>query len=166
MLVAITEAAGAIRGASSVWFIDNVAALMTLVKGSSGSRSLNQIAKITHLACFAVRSVPYFEYVESKANWAGGLSRVGAQGNWASHNAFSVSEAVESSRVCAHGFAVASMPYFDYVELTASWADEISRVGAQGNWASLNTFSMSECGVAVKLLTLPSLAIVRIFESL
>ena len=114
VLVAITETAGVVRGASSVWFIDNVAALMALVKGSSGSHSLDQMAKIIHLACFAIHSVPYFEYVESKANWA----------------------------------------------------DEISRVGAQGNWASHNAFSVSECGVAVELLTLPSLAIVRVFEYL
>ena len=87
---------------------------MALVKGSSRSHSLDQMAKIIHLACFAIHSVPYFEYFESKANWA----------------------------------------------------DEISRVGAQGNWASNNAFSVSECGVAVELLTLPSLAVVKIFEHL
>ena len=114
VLVAITEAAHLVRGSSSVWFIDNVAALMALVKGSSGSHPLDQMAKIIHLACFAIHSVPYFEYVESKANWA----------------------------------------------------DEISRVGAQGNWASNNAFSVNECGVAIELLTLPSLAVVTIFEHL
>jgi len=114
VLVAITEAAGMIRGTSSLWFIDNVAALMALVKGSSGSRSLDQMAKVIHLACFALRSVPYFEYVESKANWA----------------------------------------------------DEISRVGTQGNWALHHDFSVSECGVAVELLTLPSIVIVKVFEFL
>ena len=114
VLVAITEVAGLIRGASSIWFIDNVAALMALVKGSSGSHSLDQMAKIIHLACFATRSVPYFEYIESGANWS----------------------------------------------------DEISREGAQGNWAPCNAFSVKECGVAVELLTLPSLAVVRIFEYL
>ena len=114
VLVAITEVAGMIRGANSVWFIDNVAALMALVKGSSGSHSLDQMAKIIHLACFALRSVPYFEYIQSEANWS----------------------------------------------------DEISREGAQGNWAPHNAFSVGECGVAVELLTLPSLAVVRIFEYL
>ncbi len=42
----------------------------------------------------------------------------------------------------------------------------ISRKGAQGNWAPHNAFSVGECGVAVELLTLPSLAVVRIFEYL
>ena len=32
------------------------------------TRSLDRMAKIVHLACFATRTVPYFEYTESKAN--------------------------------------------------------------------------------------------------
>ena len=60
VLVTITEVAGLIRGTNSIWFIDNVAALMALVKGSSGSHSLDQMAQLVHLACFAIRSVPHF----------------------------------------------------------------------------------------------------------
>ena len=59
------------------------------LKGSSGSCSLDQMAKLVHLACFAIRAVPYFEYIESAANWADEISRVGTQGNWAPSNAFS-----------------------------------------------------------------------------
>ena len=114
VLVALIEVAGLVRGANTIWFIDNVAALMALVKGSSGSHSLDQMAKLVHLACFAIRSVPYSEYIESAANWA----------------------------------------------------DEISRRGTQGNWASNNAFSVEECGVAAELLTLPSLAVIRILEYL
>ena len=114
VLVALIEVAGRVRGANTIWFVDNVAALMALVKGSSGSHSLDQMAKLVHLACFALRSVPYFEYIESAANWA----------------------------------------------------DEISRVGTQGNWAPKNAFSVEKCGVVVELLTLPSLAVVKIFEYL
>ena len=114
VLVALIEVAGLVRGANTIWFIDNVAALMALVRGSSNSRSLDQMAKLVHLACFAIRSVPYFEYVESKANWA----------------------------------------------------DEISRKGTQGNWAPANAFSVDKCGIAAELLTLPSLAVIKIFEYL
>ena len=87
---------------------------MALVKGSSGSESLDKMAQLVHLACFAIRSVPYFEYIESKANWA----------------------------------------------------DEISREGARGTWAPRNAFSVGECGVVVELLTLPCIAIVNKFEYL
>jgi hypothetical protein len=106
--------AGLVRGANTIWFIDNIAALMALVRGSSNSRSLDQMAKLVHLACFAIRSVPYFEYVESAANWA----------------------------------------------------DEISRKGTQGSWAPDNCFSVTKCGIAAELLTLPSLAVIKIFEYL
>ena len=77
VLTAITQVAGQIRGTNSIWFVDNVAALMALVKGSSGSQSLDQMAKLVHLACFAVRTVPYFEYVESEANWSDEISIAG-----------------------------------------------------------------------------------------
>jgi hypothetical protein len=114
VLVALIEVAGLVRGANTIWFIDNIAALMALVRGSSNSRSLDQMAKLVHLACFAIRSVPYFEYVESAANWA----------------------------------------------------DEISRKGTQGSWAPDNCFSVTKCGIAAELLTLPSLAVIKIFEYL
>ena len=114
MLVALTEVAPLIRDTYSVWFIDNIAALMALVKGSSNSHSLDQMAKIVHLACFAIRTVPYFEYIESKANWA----------------------------------------------------DEVSRVGTQGTWAPRNAFPVEECGVLAELLTLPCIAVIMIFEYL
>ena len=54
----------------------------------------------------------------------------------------------------------------EYVESKANRADEISRGGAQGTWAPRNAFLVEECGVVVELLTLPCLAVVRIFEYL
>ena len=60
VLVTITEVAGLIQGTNSIWFIDNAAALMALVRGVSGSHSLDQMAQLVHLACFAIRSVPHF----------------------------------------------------------------------------------------------------------
>ena len=42
----------------------------------------------------------------------------------------------------------------------------ISREGTQGNWAPRNAFSVEECRVVVELRTLPSLAVIRIFEYL
>ena len=58
------------------------------------------------------------------------------------------------------------MPYFEYVESKADWADEISREGTQGSWAPCNAFSVEGCGVVVELLKLPSLAVILIFEYL
>ena len=55
---------------------------------------------------------------------------------------------------------------YEASESKANWSDEISREGAQGTWAPRNAFSVGECGVVVELLTLPSLAVVKIFEYL
>ena len=63
---------------------------MALVKGSSGSHSLDQMAKLVHLACLPSVQYPIFEYIESTANWVDEISREGTQGNWAPRNAFSV----------------------------------------------------------------------------
>ena len=60
VLATITEGAGLIRGTNSIRLIDNAAALMALARGVSGSHSLNQVAQLVHLACFAIRSVPRF----------------------------------------------------------------------------------------------------------
>ena len=50
-------------------------------------------------------------------------------------------------------FSSRSVPYFEYIESAANWADEISRKGTQGNWAPIDAFSVEECGVAAELLT-------------
>ena len=63
---------------------------MALVKGSSGSASLDRMARVVHLACFALGTLPYFEYVESGANWSDEISRKGTTGRWAIANGFSV----------------------------------------------------------------------------
>ena len=88
------------------------------------------------------------------------MSREGTQGNWAPRNTFSAKECgvvvveklsvVPLSRVVRQGFLKCT----------------ISREGAQGNWAPWNAVSVEQCGVVVELLTLPSLAVIRIIEYL
>ena len=56
---------------------------MALVTGNSRSRTLDKMAQVVHLAAFALRIIPYFEYVESHANWADEISREGLRGRWA-----------------------------------------------------------------------------------
>ncbi len=61
-------------------------------------------------------------------------------------------------------FATRSVPYVEYVESKATGADEMSRDGTQGIWAPRNALPVGECGVAADPITLPSLALVSIFE--
>jgi len=58
VLVATTEVAGLFM-TEVQRYIDNVEALIKLEEGLNGSRSLDKIAEIIHLACFATCSIPY-----------------------------------------------------------------------------------------------------------
>ena len=71
-----------------VWFIDNIAALMALVRGRSNSPSLDNLARAIHTAMFALRAWIYFEWVPSDSNWSDGISRDGARDGWHRHNQF------------------------------------------------------------------------------
>ena len=83
LLAVMVECAASIRGSRGLWFTDNTAALMALVNGKSDSPSLDVMARFVHIACFAMRAAPYFEYVESGSNWADEISREGLNGSWA-----------------------------------------------------------------------------------
>ena len=88
VLVAMIVAAPVIRGTRGLWFVDNVAALMALTNGTSREPSLEKMAKVIHLALFALKACAYYEYVESHANWSDQISRQSLEGIWAASNGF------------------------------------------------------------------------------
>ena len=82
--------AGASRGRRVVWFIDNIAALMALIRGRSDSPDLEKMASLIHLACFALRTWIYWEYIPSKSNWADATSRLGMADPWRAAHQFTL----------------------------------------------------------------------------
>ena len=70
--------------------MDNVAAVMTLVRGRSSNPDLTQLGHMIHLALFALRAQRYWEYVHSKSNWADDISRLGIQDPWRKSHGFSI----------------------------------------------------------------------------
>ena len=70
VFVAMVQLASLVRHSHGLWCIDNVAALMSLIKGTSGVVSLDQMTEVIHLGSFALRSQAYYEYVEWAANWS------------------------------------------------------------------------------------------------
>ena len=92
LLATILLNAALLRGSNSLWFIDNVPALMAMVNGTSPTATLEHMAKIAHLMLYAVRGQAYFEYVESDSNWADEISREGLKGAWAKNQGFSCTE--------------------------------------------------------------------------
>ena len=70
------------RHRHGLWFLDNVAAVMTLVRGRSSNADLAKLGHLIHLALFALRAQGYREYVQSKSNWADDISRLGVNDPW------------------------------------------------------------------------------------
>ena len=79
------------RGRRGIWFIDNLAALMSLIRGRSSSPDLDRISSMIHVALFALRCWTWWEYIPSKSNWSDSISRLGLSDPWHSANHFSSS---------------------------------------------------------------------------
>ena len=74
--------ASSARGMHGIWFVDNIAALMALIRGRSNNDELDSMAGAIHGLLFALRSACYFEWVQSKDNWSDGISRQGEHDTW------------------------------------------------------------------------------------
>ena len=88
ILVAIVELAPVMRGRRGIWYIDNVAALMAMVRGRANSPDVDRMAEILQGAMFALGIWLYFEWVESNSNWSDGISRSGLKDTWQAANGF------------------------------------------------------------------------------
>ena len=75
-------------GVSGVFFIDNLAALMSLVKGRSDSAELHLISQSVLL--FSLQCSLWFEWVPSKSNWTDAISRDGFRDSWHRQQRFQV----------------------------------------------------------------------------
>jgi hypothetical protein len=90
VIVALVECASMFRGCRGLFFVDNVSALMAMVKGRSRTESLDNLARLGHFASFALGASAYYEYVQSKANWSDEISRLGLEGPWAHQQGFKI----------------------------------------------------------------------------
>ena len=85
---AIVTFPDAFRYATGVWYIDNIAALMSLVRGRSDNPDLERMAQMIHLALFHLHCGLWFEWVQSKSNWSDGISRFGLRDSFVIHHSF------------------------------------------------------------------------------
>ena len=76
------------RGRRGVWFIENVASLMCLIRGSSDSAELEETCHFIHVVLFALRASLYWEYIPPKSNWADPVSRLGSKDPWHRRESF------------------------------------------------------------------------------
>ena len=73
------------RGKAATFFIDNIGALMALVKGGCAKRDLAQLAKFAQTVNAVLDILPWYEYVPSLSNASDGGSRVGVLDSTARH---------------------------------------------------------------------------------
>ena len=60
-----------------IWWVDNIAALMALVRGRSRNDELDSMAGLIHAILFSLGGACFFEWVASADNWSDGVSRDG-----------------------------------------------------------------------------------------
>ena len=82
LLYALVDRPGHFRHRRGVWWIDNTAALMALIRGRSDSPDLARLAQIIHLGLFSLNTWICFEWVPSKSNWSDAISREGEADSW------------------------------------------------------------------------------------
>ena len=71
-----------VRGRDVTWFIDNEAAVSSLIRGTSRSEDVGHIAAAAQLAMMAVGARVWYEWVDTKSNPSDGLSRGGLSDPW------------------------------------------------------------------------------------
>ena len=65
-----------------MWFVDNEAAVSSLIRGTSRSGDVGHIAAIAQLRLLQLGASPWFEWIDSHSNPADGLSRDGLADEW------------------------------------------------------------------------------------
>ena len=92
LVLAVIYLAKYLVGRDAVWWIDNSSTLGACIKGGSRAEDLDRSVITLHLACAMLGTRIWFEYVESKSNWADGSSRLLLLDPWSSEHGFSMAQ--------------------------------------------------------------------------
>lgn len=74
--------ASELRGHHCLWFVDNIASLMSLIRGRSSWMP------IVHSMLCGLQCMIYWEWVASADNWSDGVSRKGSSDPWLRQHSF------------------------------------------------------------------------------
>ena len=88
VLYGLATRASRFRGRRGTWYIDNVAALMALIRGRSDNQDLEEMSGKIHAMLFALRTWIFWEWIPSKSNWADEISREGVRDTFGRRNRF------------------------------------------------------------------------------
>ena len=89
VVVALWHLAPLLQGSIITWYIDNTAALMSLIKGRSNHDDLDSMSGVVHAMLYALQAQMWSEWIESSANWSDQISRQGSRATWHVQHGFS-----------------------------------------------------------------------------
>ena len=70
------------RGCDVIWWVDNEAAVASLVRGSSSQDDVHEVVQATNLVLHELSSRVWWEWIDSSSNPSDGLSRSGLDDIW------------------------------------------------------------------------------------
>jgi hypothetical protein len=76
------------RGRRVIWMVDNTTALYSAVKGGATDPAVDRAVAFVHFLAFRADIDIWWEYVDSKSNWADGISRDLGNCPWAASRGF------------------------------------------------------------------------------
>ena len=82
VLTALVLSPELLAGREIVWFVDNEAALSSLIRGTSRTEDVGHIAACTQLAMMEHSCSAWYEWIDSASNPSDGLSRDGVRDEW------------------------------------------------------------------------------------
>ena len=80
------------RGQDILWFVDNEAAVCSLIRATSGQEDVHKICQASQALLGILASRCWFEWIDSDSNPADGLSRDGLQDDWTLRQGWSLTE--------------------------------------------------------------------------
>ena len=92
ILTALIVSPEIFRGKEVVWFVDNEAAVSSLIQGTSRAEDVGHIAACTQLAMMELSCSTWFEWIDSASNPADGLSRDGVSDQWTARQGWDLEE--------------------------------------------------------------------------
>ena len=81
-----------VSGRSVIWFVDNTAALHSVIKGASSEPVMEDMVARFWLMAHALQVKVWVEYVDSGANWSDGISRSFEKDRFVMEQGFKVRE--------------------------------------------------------------------------
>ena len=82
VLAAVWQDQSVLAGRDIIWFNDNEAAVISMIRGGSAEGVVNDIAEATHLPLHRLGCRMWIEWIDSGSNPSDGASREGADCPW------------------------------------------------------------------------------------